>query len=124
MVNPEHLSIIKGKVENYEKWRMEHPDEELDLKDTDLSDTTFIFDYLERVDFAGANLERCNFNLMDLERINFTGNRVSVDGPSNLILKWSRVLKTGNLRGNLLETLQPKVPGYLYLLMRELWLRW
>lgn len=73
MVNPEHLSIIKGKVENYEKWRMEHPDEELDLKDTDLSDTTFIFDYLERVDFAGANLERCNFNLMDLERINFTG---------------------------------------------------
>ena len=36
MANPEHLEILKQGVEQWNKWREEHPDVRPDLHDADL----------------------------------------------------------------------------------------
>src|ERR1043166_9853383 len=59
MANPEHLNmILQQDVEQWNKWRAEHPNVEPDLSGADLSGS----DHLEGIDLHGADLRRANFD--------------------------------------------------------------
>jgi uncharacterized protein YjbI with pentapeptide repeats len=62
MANPEHLAILKQGVEQWNKWRGEHPDVVPSLSKADLSGT----------DLSGANLSKANLRLADLSFANLT----------------------------------------------------
>jgi len=68
MANPEHLEILKQGVEQWNKWREEHPDVVPDLSEAHLSGAI-----LRRVDFSQADLRRANLRGANLWRAHFRG---------------------------------------------------
>ncbi len=58
MANPEHLEILKQGVEQWNKWRKEHPD---------------VVPYLSEGDLAGAKLVEANLIRARLFRANLSG---------------------------------------------------
>jgi len=63
MANPEHLKILKQGVEQWNKWREEHPDVEPDLSGANLL----------RADLYGANLRDANLAGADLRGADLSG---------------------------------------------------
>ncbi len=53
MANPEHLEILKQGVEQWNKWRKEHPEVRPDLSGADLCRAN-----LSEADLSGADLAR------------------------------------------------------------------
>jgi uncharacterized protein YjbI with pentapeptide repeats len=73
MANPEHLAILRQGVEQWNKWRKEYPDANLDLRDADLSKV-----YLRGADLLAADFSQAILNGADLSEANvsaadFTG---------------------------------------------------
>jgi hypothetical protein len=71
MADPEHLAILKQGVEQWNKWREEHPDAKPDLGRTNLSRTNLSranlsVAYLGWANLSGANLWAANLNEADL----------------------------------------------------------
>jgi len=56
MANPEHLRILRHDVEQWNKWRKEHPEAAPDLNRADL----------QGVDLSGANLRRAGLRRANL----------------------------------------------------------
>jgi len=71
MGNREQLAILKQGVEVWNNWREQHPNAEINLEATDLSDTD-----LERVNLADANLERANLSRACLNQANLVRARL------------------------------------------------
>jgi uncharacterized protein YjbI with pentapeptide repeats len=57
MANPEHLAILKQGVEQWNKWREEHPDMRPDLSGAELKHTRLTEADLRGVNLTSANLE-------------------------------------------------------------------
>src|SRR5208283_380815 len=78
MANPEHLEILKQGVEQWNKWREEHPEVRPDLSEANLGEAD-----LREADLSGANLWRANLwqvnlrearlNAADLGSANLSG---------------------------------------------------
>ena len=68
MANPEHLEVLKQGVEQWNKWREEHPDVRPDLSDADIEKTD-----LRSANLRKADLSEANFREADLYRANFSG---------------------------------------------------
>jgi uncharacterized protein YjbI with pentapeptide repeats len=69
MANPEHLAILKQGVEQWNKWRKEHPEvEHPDLSTTDLREAD-----LRSFDFSGTDLSRADLKLADIRSATLIG---------------------------------------------------
>ena len=83
MANPEHLKMLKQGVEQWNKWREEHPDEAFDLSEAvlgkaslrgaDLLGANFSEAVLNGADLSEANLGAANFSGADLVGGNLSG---------------------------------------------------
>lgn len=76
MANPEHVERLKYSVEDWNKWRREHPEVRLDLSGADLSRTNFSSADLSGTDlssanFSGTTLDGANLSLANLIGTNF-----------------------------------------------------
>jgi uncharacterized protein YjbI with pentapeptide repeats len=86
----EHLAILKQGIEQWNQWRIDHPDIQPDLKydndnfigtnlskfnfsGCDLSWVRFWGTNLSRVNFSRANLYGCDFSQANLNEVNFEG---------------------------------------------------
>jgi TIR domain/Pentapeptide repeats (8 copies) len=78
MANPEHLAILKQGVEQWNKWRDEHPDVAPSLSKADLSGADLRKANLGLADLGGANLSNADlrgaeFLVANLHIANLTG---------------------------------------------------
>jgi uncharacterized protein YjbI with pentapeptide repeats len=102
MANPEHLAILKQGVEQWNKWRRQHPDVEpdlseanlggADLHDADFSETVLIEADLNRANLSGANLRKAGLPSANLGGANL--QQASLEGAE---LTYAN-LTTANLR--------------------------
>ncbi len=76
MANPEHLEILKQGVEQWNKWRMEHPDVHPDLREANLEKAE-----LGGANLSGANLTGADLRGADLRKANLDGAKL---GGANL----------------------------------------
>ena len=65
MANPEHVHLVR-RVEDWNKWRAEHPDIVPNLSEADLSRAD-----LSRADLSRANLSRANLSSTHVWETNF-----------------------------------------------------
>ena len=80
MANSEHLALLKEGVENWDKWRVENPDIEADLREADLSEAKLTGANLHRAYLRRANLSGSNLHGADLSGANLAGaNLTSAD---------------------------------------------
>jgi hypothetical protein len=70
MANPEHLEILKQGVEQWNKWREEHPGLLPDLSEANLMGGDFIEANLAGADLSGANLSMVGLYLANLRGTN------------------------------------------------------
>src|ERR1035437_6021172 len=66
MANPEHLKILKQGVEQWNKWRAEHPEMRPDLSEADLVEADLSGANLGLTEISRANLGRAVFKGTDL----------------------------------------------------------
>ena len=77
MANSEHLEILKRGVEQWNKWRKEHPDERTDLRAVKLTGRDLRGANLVGADLRGANLGRANLGGANLTGANLYGTALS-----------------------------------------------
>lgn len=100
MANPEHLDILKQGVDNWNKWRRENVEIQVDLSGTDLSNldlsmgnfsparvpkspidgipvVSYIGIQLTQINWNSANLQSADFNHANLTGANFRGAHLS-----------------------------------------------
>ncbi len=108
MANPEHLEILKQGVEQWNKWRKEHPDVAPDIREAELAKAKLLEANLRKADLRGANLGRANLggadlslaklNRADLKFANLSG--ANLDGAN---LSWADLTGADLRRANLRE---------------------
>src|SRR5271157_5675409 len=82
MANPEHLKILKQGVEQWNKWRKEHPDIRPDLVGADLEKAGLSGANLRGANLSRTNLRRADLSLADLTAANLAGaNLLGADLP-------------------------------------------
>jgi hypothetical protein len=67
MASEEQVAILKKGVENWNRWREQNQDVQIDLKGVDLSNTD-----LQKVNFAQARLQGANLSFSSLRNANLT----------------------------------------------------
>jgi len=80
MANPEHLAILRQGVEQWNKWREEHPDVRPDLGEANLSEADLRQTNLSQADLRRTNLRRTNLTKAQLSGANL--NRANVRGAN------------------------------------------
>ena len=92
MANPEQLEKLKKSVEEWNQWRNESPDVEIELPNANL----------ESVNLKGANLDRANLSNADLFGANLKGANLEGANLEGSILSFSN-FRSANLKGANLE---------------------
>jgi len=77
MANAEHLAILKDGVAQWNRWRAEHPDVEIDFSEAALSMVDLCGAELVQVNFADADLHEANFVDANLSASNLSGADLS-----------------------------------------------
>jgi len=77
MANQEQVDQIKQGVDDWYRWRMEHPFESIDLRDADLSSANLRDAILRNVDLSNANLSSAKLRDADLLDANLSGADLS-----------------------------------------------
>jgi hypothetical protein len=82
MADIEHLKLLAGGVDRWNRWRKNHPDEKPDLSQAIIGDVPLtgvdLHDAnLQRADFFGARLYDANLRSADLRRADFTGGTLA-----------------------------------------------
>ena len=82
MANPEHIDLVMNGKEALIHWRMQNPNQRLDLTDANLSSTNLIDTVLMEADLmranlAGANLAGALFHEADLTQATLTNSHLS-----------------------------------------------
>src|SRR5271157_2103626 len=101
MANPEHLKILKQGVEQWNKWRKEHPEMRPSLSGADLTDAD-----LHGADLSGAKLIKADLNKANLSRASLIGARLeyvnfSTANLSRASLSGAILIQTNLSRANL-----------------------
>jgi uncharacterized protein YjbI with pentapeptide repeats len=83
MANPEHLEILRLGIEQWNRWRKEHPDVRPDLSVTDLSNANLgeadlRGAYLRSVELGGADLTRALLSGVDLAYARLHGAKLNL----------------------------------------------
>src|SRR5437868_3461458 len=68
MANEEQLAIVRRGAEAWNAWRKKHPDDKIDLSDTDLRGAD-----LRGADLSGADLRGADLSRADLSGANLSG---------------------------------------------------
>lgn len=104
MANPEHVAKLKAGVREWNKWRSEHPELEIDLSGANLADADLHSrddrTDLRRVNAANANLERAQMGGADLSQADLRGARLSHASLFVAIMKGAK-LNNAELTGAL-----------------------
>ncbi len=77
MANPEHLEILKRGVEQWNKWRKEHPHVKPDLSAAELGEMDLYRANLSEANLHRANLSGANLNFASLDRADLGGTNFS-----------------------------------------------
>ena len=98
MANPEHLEILKQSVDEWNKWREEHPDVVPDLREANLEGANLSEAYLAKADLRQANLKEAKLGEATLRQaLLFKANLQSAE------FRWAdlggALLWGANLRG-------------------------
>jgi len=88
MSNPEHLGKLLEGVEAWNKWRMQNPEIEPDLKEADLREANLWKAHLRDTNFRGANLSEANLREADLREAHLSKAHL-----------WKAHLRDANVRG-------------------------
>ena len=70
-MNEKHLALLLKDVEAWNKWRVENPEAQPDLREAHLNEA-----YLFRVDFHGTFLSRANLSGAFLSEANLSGTNL------------------------------------------------
>jgi hypothetical protein len=103
MANPEHLEILKQGVEQWNKWRNEHPDVAPELNEAELTSID-----LRNANLRRANLLRANLHDADLKQANLRKTKLALANLVRVDLRGADLrgadlsmadLRRGNVRG-------------------------
>ncbi|HEY4034483.1 MAG TPA: pentapeptide repeat-containing protein [Ktedonobacteraceae bacterium] len=78
MANQEHVTLLRQGVEQWNKWRDQHPEIRVNLSDADLTgfdlnEANLRGSDLRRANLSEANLWKANFGIADLRHANLSG---------------------------------------------------
>ncbi len=100
MPNPQHLSFLKEALLNqdadqWNEWRLDHPEERIDLSYADLHDAYLSGIDLRKANLTGANLSGADLNDSDLdgaslENADLQGAKLDFDIRSLNVLAWNK----------------------------------
>jgi hypothetical protein len=103
MANPEHLEILKQGVEQWNKWREEHPEVDPDLSEADLDGANLGAANLGEVFGGGSDggkaiVSRVNLSGAQLRGVNFTETRLRKANLRGAVMRGAN-LRLTDLRG-------------------------
>ncbi len=93
MANPEHLDVLKQGVEQWNRWRKEHPEVRPDLRRADIFQAHLSDANLSKADFAGADLDGAYLYGALLCEAHFDGANLSGANLSHANLRDANLLR-------------------------------